>query len=422
MKKLLVFLSCVLVIANTNIRSQSKTKIQLDTDSLITAIVSNINADSVSYIVQSLQDFQTRFLLTPNRFSAADWIEDRFHQIGITDVERDSFMCHTTYMVDTTTLQVNIIATIPGTTRPDEVYIIGGHYDSFAYGSPFTNAPGADDNASGSSAALEFARALMESGYQPEATIKFITFAAEELMLFGDAGCEHYAQQASISGMNIKLMINCDMISHTNNTVAGSSVRINYYSGFLPIRDLAMNATEQFSIITPLSGSMNQYSDSYPFFEQGFAAVYFEEDDFSPYYHTTDDIISNYNMEYCAEVIKSAGATLLKYMFQNTPTGLNEEVIEQPLTIHLYQNYPNPFNPVTNIQYSVGSLQYVSIKVYDVLGKEIATLVNEEKPAGNYEVEFNSHSGEVRNLPSGIYFYQLKAGSFVEIRKMVLLK
>ena len=167
MKKFLLLLICVFVFASLISERQSQSNNHLDTDSLITAIVSNINPDSIGYIVQSLQDFQTRFLLTPNRFSAADWIENRFHQIGITDVERDSFMCHTTYMVDTTTLQVNIIATIPGTTRPDEVYIIGGHFDSFAYGSPFTNAPGADDNASGSAAALEFARALIESGYQP---------------------------------------------------------------------------------------------------------------------------------------------------------------------------------------------------------------------------------------------------------------
>ena len=417
MKKLLLLLFCVLLLSGSNLRSQSYSKTHLDTDSLITAIVSNISPDSVSYIVQSLQDFQTRFLLTPNRFSAADWIENRFHQIGITDVERDSFMCHTTYMVDTTTLQVNVIATIPGTTRPDEIYIIGGHYDSFAFGSPLTNAPGADDNASGSSAALEFARALIESGYQPEATIKFITFAAEELMLFGDAGCEHYAQEARNDSMNIQLMINCDMISHTNNTVGESSVRINYYSGFLPIRDLAMNATEQFSMITPLSGSINQYSDSYPFYEEGFAAVYFEEDDFSPYYHTTDDVISNYNMEYCAEVIKSAGATLLKYMFQNSPTGLDEDVIVQPATIHLYQNYPNPFNPSTKIEFRIVDLEYVNLKVYNILGKEVATLVDEEKPAGEYEVEFIG-----TNLPSGIYFYQLKAGEFVEMKKMILLK
>lgn len=426
MKKLLLLLFCVLLLSGPNLRSQSYSETHLDTDSLITAIVSNINPDSVSYIVQSLQDFQTRFLLTPNRFSAADWIENRFYQIGIADVERDSFMCHTTYMVDTTTLQVNIIATIPGKTRPDEIYIIGGHYDSFAYGSPFTNAPGADDNASGTSAALEFARALVESGYQPEATIKFITFAAEELMLFGDAGCEHYAQEAKNDSMNIQLMVNCDMISHTNNTVAQSRVRINYYSGFLPIRDLAMNATEQFSIITPLSGSINQYSDSYPFYEKGFAAVYFEEDDFSPFYHTTDDIISHYSMEYCAEVIKSAGATLLKYMFQNSPTGIDENEIEQPASLHLSQNYPNPYNPVTKIKYQIplgfaaspfSKGGFVTLKVYDLLGREVATIVNEEKPAGEYEVEFNG-----TNLPSGIYFYQLKAGQFSETRKMNLLK
>jgi hypothetical protein len=71
-------------------------------------------------------------------------------------------------------------------------------------------------------------------------------------------------------------------------------------------------------------------------------------------------------------------------------------------------------------------LTFVSIKVYDVLGGEIATLVNEEKPAGTYEVEFNSHSGSVRSagggLPSGVYFYQLKSGNFVDTKKMILLK
>ncbi len=217
--------------------------------------------------------------------------------------------------------------------------------------------------------------------------------------------------------MNIQLMINCDMISNTNNTVGESSVRINYYSGFLPIRDLAMSATEQFSIITPLSGSLNQYSDSYPFFEEGFAAVYFEEDDFSPYYHTTDDIISNYSMEYCAEVIKSAGATLLKYMFQNTPTEIDEDVIAQPVSANLFQNYPNPFNPSTKIDFRIVDLEFVNLKVYDILGKEVATLVDEEKVAGEYKIQFNA-----ANLPSGFYFYQLKAGEYVETRKMVLLK
>jgi hypothetical protein len=83
----------------------------------------------------------------------------------------------------------------------------------------------------------------------------------------------------------------------------------------------------------------------------------------------------------------------------------------------LYQNYPNPFNPGTKIKYSVPGEGFVSLKVYDVLGNEIATLINEEKPAGNYEVEFDANG-----LPSGIYFYQLKSNKYIETKKMNLLK
>jgi photosystem II stability/assembly factor-like uncharacterized protein len=83
----------------------------------------------------------------------------------------------------------------------------------------------------------------------------------------------------------------------------------------------------------------------------------------------------------------------------------------------LNQNYPNPFNPSTRIAYVIANRQFVTVKVYDLLGREVATLVNEEKSAGNYEVEFNGSM-----LPSGIYFYQIKAGNFVETKKMILLK
>jgi len=88
-----------------------------------------------------------------------------------------------------------------------------------------------------------------------------------------------------------------------------------------------------------------------------------------------------------------------------------------PFSFNLAQNYPNPFNPSTKIQYQVSSITQVALKVYDVLGNEVATLVNEEKSAGKYQVDFNG-----RELSSGVYFYQLKAGSFVETKKMLLLK
>jgi photosystem II stability/assembly factor-like uncharacterized protein len=87
----------------------------------------------------------------------------------------------------------------------------------------------------------------------------------------------------------------------------------------------------------------------------------------------------------------------------------------------LEQNYPNPFNPTTSIQYAIGSTQFVQLNVYDVLGNEIVTLVNEEKPSGTYEVEFSLESS-IRHPASGIYFYQLKAGNYLETKKMILLK
>ncbi|MCH7964551.1 MAG: lamin tail domain-containing protein [Bacteroidetes bacterium] len=91
--------------------------------------------------------------------------------------------------------------------------------------------------------------------------------------------------------------------------------------------------------------------------------------------------------------------------------------VDAPLEFELSQNFPNPFNPSTKINYQIPKLSLVTLKVYDVLGNEVATLVNEEKSAGNYEVEFNATT-----LPSGIYFYKLQAGSFVETKKMVLMK
>ena len=83
----------------------------------------------------------------------------------------------------------------------------------------------------------------------------------------------------------------------------------------------------------------------------------------------------------------------------------------------LYPNYPNPFNPNTKIEFRIANFGFVSLKVYDVLGNEIATLVNNELPEGEYEIEFDAPG-----LPNGIYFYQLKAGDFIQTKKMVLLK
>ncbi len=110
------------------------------------------------------------------------------------------------------------------------------------------------------------------------------------------------------------------------------------------------------------------------------------------------------------------------------PNNVNLDAIT--FDFELAQNFPNPFNPTTKINYSIPSVTlrqaqsdiHVSLKIYDILGKEIATLVNEEKSAGNYEVEFSVGQESFPVLPSNVYFYRLQAGTFIETKKMVLLK
>ncbi len=104
----------------------------------------------------------------------------------------------------------------------------------------------------------------------------------------------------------------------------------------------------------------------------------------------------------------------------NKVTSVNDNSRQEiPLRFSLKQNYPNPFNPTTTIKYDIPKAEHVILKVYDILGREVETLVNKEQQAGNYDVQFAIGS---RQLASGVYLYRLQAGSFVQVRKMILLK
>ncbi len=117
------------------------------------------------------------------------------------------------------------------------------------------------------------------------------------------------------------------------------------------------------------------------------------------------------------------GRSMYKIDLNSIPT--NVESSDPVLSgFYLEQNYPNPFNPSTKIKYTIPSVtlsevegSLVTLKVYDILGNEIATLVNEEKPAGSYEVEFDA-----TGLTSGVYFYKLQSNDFSDTKKMILIR
>ncbi|MBD3340061.1 MAG: T9SS type A sorting domain-containing protein, partial [Candidatus Lokiarchaeota archaeon] len=101
----------------------------------------------------------------------------------------------------------------------------------------------------------------------------------------------------------------------------------------------------------------------------------------------------------------------------DTDVRSDEPVAQQPLAYSLDQNYPNPFNPYTSIRYTIPNEENVTLKVYNIIGEEIATLVNEKKQPGSYTVRFDAS-----HLPSGIYIYQIKTQNFNTTKKMLLVR
>ncbi|MDY0299097.1 MAG: M20/M25/M40 family metallo-hydrolase [Candidatus Cloacimonadaceae bacterium] len=275
---------------------------------------SMVSADSIQFFIQALQDMQTRYALADNRYAVASWIRDTFQRFGIQNAHLEEFTWNETQ-------QYNVVATIEGSVYPDQYVVVGGHHDSITYADPMNFAPGADDNASGAVAAIETARVLMTAGYQPKCSIRFVTYAAEEFGLHGS----HYNAQSSLeSGDDIRLMINHDMIANDPNNL--DLVRLMPYDGCLEQSEYASLLVAEYSSLTATYGSLNSHSsDSYSYWSRGYPVIYFFEQEFSPVYHSDQDIIDFIDPVYCAEVIKASIASSVS--FANMPASVTDLAI-----------------------------------------------------------------------------------------------
>jgi plastocyanin len=119
---------------------------------------------------------------------------------------------------------------------------------------------------------------------------------------------------------------------------------------------------------------------------------------------------------YCEPHGGPGGQDMSGVIIVQNPVGVDDEQIIAD-KFELMQNYPNPFNPSTSIQFVISNREFVTLKIYNILGDEVATLVNEDKEQGVYDITFNA-----TGLSSGMYLYKLQAGSFVETKKMILIK
>lgn len=265
-------------------------------------MVDAVDTNNLENLAADLVDaggYNTRKSTTAGGEWAAQYIYDAFVSYGIQDVSFHDFDANAD----------NVVAVIPGTVFPENIIVLGGHYDSLTMFA--STAPGADDNASGTIAVMEAARIL--SNYSFENTVVFITFASEEFGLFGSNA---YARDASNRGDNILAMLNVDMIGYL---AAGDTQDVDIIagSGSSGLRELAFWATEQYVPGFPAivgSGVIGGSSDYASFTKYGYPAIWFFEDvaQDSPYIHTVNDTIgqSLNSFELATNCTKSIMATL----------------------------------------------------------------------------------------------------------------
>lgn len=367
-------------------------------------ILAQVSPDSIEASIRTLQGFGTRLWSSSNRDSIASWILGRFAASGVTDVLIDEFLY-------TGTWQLNVIATIPGTSVPSQEIVFGAHTDSYT-GTP-TVAPGADDNASGVAAVLEIARVIIASGYRPACTLRFVGFGAEEVGLYGS---RDYAAKARNADRPIIAMFNFDMIGYRNPATVDPEFEIIWYDNarFLATLDSAMAL-----MYTPLVPVKDQTSynrsDSFPFYLNNYPPVFLHDGGASRAYHTVFDIIDSLDMSYAADITRVGLASALTLDLQVRDGPAPGDPL--PAVFALEQNYPNPFNPGTRIPYRVSQASNVTVRVYDMLGREVATLADGWHAQGSYSVAWNAGAHA-----AGVYFCRMQWAGGSATRRMVLLR
>ncbi len=306
----------------------------------------------------------------------------------------------------------DVYAVQTGTDYPEQKYVICAHYDSMPDSS---TAPGADDNASGTAAVLEAARILTQ--YTCKYTIIYALWDEEEQGLVGSINWVNWVYN---QGWIISGAVNMDMIAWDSDNDGKLWVNTRNIGSSVMMSDKVVEVNQVYQIgLDPQIYTPGSGSDNIPFWNKGYGAIGVEEYygyDWNDYYHTTEDKLDKFNLPYFHRIAKMVIGTLASLAEVNSSAAAEpEEII--PDEIRLAQNYPNPFNPSTRIPYQLPERTYVTLKVYNVLGNEVKTLVDKEQSAGSYTVRFNAGS-----LAGGVYFYRLDAGSYSAVKKMMVVK
>ncbi len=365
-------------------------------DDNVADIVASISQDSIISIVGRLEQFENRFWSNDSFPAARDWAVNWLVREGCpVDIQN--------FPVSGDSSQ-NIIVTYPGTVNPERIYLFGAHLDSGH--NPFEIFPGADDNASGTAAVMEAARAMVK--YNFDSTVILCLWGAEEA---GLVGSYYYAEQAWMNGDSIIAALNLDMILY-GPEIGPSNYAILNINHIDYAEDLANYFVSSANTYVPqldthLTLSFGGGSDHVAFWAYGFTAVGGDEYLFPPWYHTSEDLLENY-MEFFpfgTEIAKATSATLASLAVPNGPSGIEGGTPRTDLTVRVS---PSP----ASVSVSVETAQNSVLTVYDTVGRMV---LREQAPLGTATLD-------VSGFPPGIYHISARAGGEMGSGRLVICR
>lgn len=269
-----------------------ETLLRLPPDEVIASLIDSTKVENMVAILQRLQDFGTRYVVTDSCWAAGFWIRDRFLEYGYEDVRLDTFR---TWTWQDSVEAMNVLAYKAGRTRPTEYVVLGGHYDSIQidnFHDPSAPAPGVEDNGTGVAGVLEAARILAD--VETERSIIFACWSAEEEGLWGS---RDFVAKAAAGSLDIVLYLNIDCIGYHAPPLPDAIVFADSTSLAVAgwICDIAREHTgyEFVPAVQPLGAS-----DQNSFWEQGYNVLDTATDLSSPYMHTSEDLIDHIDPDY----------------------------------------------------------------------------------------------------------------------------
>lgn len=297
---------------------------------------------------------------------------------------------------------VNVEATLPGLAAPEEYYLLCGHFDSISEMSDL-RAPGANDNASGTALVVAAARAL--SGYRFEKTLKFVCFSGEEQ---GLRGSFNYAADLWREGNLPDGVINADMVGYDTGNEDRVWIGSGGYGHSLALAQTCSTVVFEYDLdlVPSLEEGYYGQSDHLSFAEFGVPAVMLSEAEATayPYIHSVGDRFRFLNLAFAREVTRlavAAAATLA------VPIPVDPTAEGSPL--RLARLWPNPFGNQAGIRYAVPGRVPVALRIYDVRGRLLRTLVDDVRNPGVHEVWWDGRDDAGRRVPPGIFFVDLRS-------------